>query len=126
MDYKSRIKNLIEWGREYQNTIFAVLILILMFFLGLGLGLLIRPNKPTPIIIDKNVKIGLPARAGLPAQSGLPSNSTGTNYVASINGSAYYPVNCKAAEKIKEENRVWFKTTQEAESQGYKPAQNCR
>ena len=58
MDYKSRVKNLIEQEIGYQSALFAVLILLMVFFIGLGLGLLIKPGKPTPIIIDKNVKKG--------------------------------------------------------------------
>jgi methylphosphotriester-DNA--protein-cysteine methyltransferase len=52
-------------------------------------------------------------------------NLANGNFVASINGKAYYPIGCKASERIKEENRVWFETTEEAESQGYQPAKNC-
>ncbi len=126
MDYKSRPKNLIEWGREYQNTIFAALILVLIFFLGLGLGLLIRPNKPTPIIIDKNVKIGLPARkAEFSGNSGKSFNFAGGNFVASINGKNYYPKDCSSAKRIKEENMIWFGSAEEAEADGYTPAKNC-
>ena len=128
MDYKSRLKNLIEWGREYQNTIFAVLILVLIFFIGLGIGLLIGPNKPTPIIIDKNVKISLPAQVGLPTQSGLFTQQSDFNsgsFVASINGKNYYPKDCPSAKRIKEENMIWFNSAQEAEADGYAPAKNC-
>lgn len=113
----------------YQNIIqkstkYAIYAILAMFFLiGLGVGLLINDNKPSQIIIDKNVKIGLPAGGHV---SDKIVNPTGSNFVASINGSAYYPVNCKAAEKIKEENKIWFGSAEEAETQGYKPAQNCR
>ncbi len=126
MDYKSRLKNLMEWGREYQNTIFAVLILMLVFSIGLGLGLLIRPNKPVPIIIDKNVKIGLPARqAEFSENSGKSFNFSGGSFVASINGKNYYPKDCLSAKRIKEENMIWFSSAQEAEADGYALAKNC-
>lgn len=114
MDYKSIFKNS------------AVLILVLIFFLGLGLGLLIRPNNPTPIIIDKNVKIGLPAReAKLSENSDKSFNFAGGNFVASINGKAYYPKGCKSANVIKEENRIWFESAEDAEADGYNRAKNC-
>ena len=119
MDIKSR----------YQNYIITGLILTFGFLIGFGFDRLINLNQATQIIIDKNVKIGLPVQTGLPVTGerviNKPSNPTSTNYVASINGSAYYPVNCKAAEKIKEENRVWFNSAQEAELDGYAPAKNC-
>lgn len=120
------VKNLIEWGREYQNAIFAALILVLIFFLGLGIGLLIKPNSQTSIIIDKNVKIGLPDRSDLTGQkTELSGNFIGGNFVASINGKAYYPKGCKSANVIKEENRIWFESAEDAEADGYAPAKNC-
>lgn len=126
MDYKSRLKNLMERGIEYQNTIFAALILVLIFFLGLGIGLLIRPNKSSHIIIDKNVKIGLPVRqSGLSENSEKPFNLSGGSFVASINGKNYYPKDCPSAKRIKEENMIWFGSAQEAEADGYTLAKNC-
>ena len=122
MDYKSRFRNLIKWGIEYQDAIFAVLILALIFFIGLGLGLLIKSNKRTSIIIDKNIKIGLPDRTNL---ANLLQEESG-NFVASINGKAYYPKNCKAASVIKEENRIWFDSAGDAQTQGYSLAKNCQ
>ncbi len=118
-------QNIIQKSTKY--AIYAILALV--FLIGLGIGLLINNNEPSQIIIDKNIKIGLPAQAGLPAQTGLPdsNNSYKTlgNFLASINGKAYYPKDCAAANRINEENRIWFNTKEEAEAQGYKPAQNC-
>lgn len=132
MDYKSRIKDLAERGKEYQNNIVFALILIFIFFLGMGIGILIKPNKPATIIIDKNAKIGLPAQSELSLQSkeftqnlSNELNFASGNFVASINGKAYYPKKCKAANVIKEENRVWFENAEEARDAGYAPAKNC-
>lgn len=130
---KSRYQNLLALGKKYQNTILVILVLIFVFSVGLGIGLLIRPKNPAPIIIDKNVKIGLPAgRHGLPArQSELSENSeksfnfSGGNFVASINGKNYYPKDCPSAKRIKEENIIWFSSAEEAEADGYLPAKNC-
>lgn len=124
MNYKSILKNFIERVTIYKNTNIISLILILTFSSGLVLGLLIKPNKLTPIIIDKNVKIGLPEGANLANLSG--SGQENGNFVASINGKAYYPKNCKAANVIKEENRIWFNNAEEAQMQGYSLAKNCQ
>lgn len=118
---KSRWEKLAKWGREYQNIIFASSILVMIFFIGLGLGLLIKPSKPTPIIIDKNVKTDLSADLSAARQ---PDFYFG-NFVASINGKNYYPKNCPSAKKIKEENMIWFGSAKEAEVSGYAPAKNC-
>lgn len=51
--------------------------------------------------------------------------SSEKNYVASANGKLYYPANCKAAARIKEENRMWFATVAEAKANGLTLAKNC-
>lgn len=48
------------------------------------------------------------------------------DYVASKNGSKYYLTSCSGANRIKEENKVWFDTAKEAEEEGYGPAKNCK
>ena len=129
MDYKSRLENLVEWGREHEKNLLIGLALALGFLIGLGTGLLFKSNQVSPIIIDKNIKVGLPEQSGLPAASGNSSTPKKPemfgNFVASINGKAYYPANCAAAKRIKEENRIWFASREEAEADGYKSAQNC-
>ncbi len=110
MDYKSRYSNLL-----------ISLALVLGLLIGLGTGLLFKSNQVSPIIIDKNIKVGLPAMNSSAPKKPIMSG----NFVASINGKAYYPANCEAAKRIKEENRIWFRSKEEAEAEGYKPAQNC-
>ncbi|MEK7178177.1 MAG: hypothetical protein AAB721_00760 [Patescibacteria group bacterium] len=113
-------QNIIQKSNKY--AIYAILALV--FSIGLGIGLLINDNEPSQIIIDKNIKIGLPD-----SNSSQVTNTNNYkilgNFLASINGKAYYPKDCAAANRIKEENRIWFDTKEEAEAQGYKPAQNC-
>ncbi len=46
-------------------------------------------------------------------------------FVASKNGTKYYPKGCKSADRIKPENQVWFATGQEAESRGYELSNQC-
>lgn len=110
-------QNIIEKSTQY----FIYIILILVFLIGLGTGLLVNNNKSSQIIIDKNAKIGLPAQPDLPDLQGRASG----NFMASINGTAYYPKGCPSANRINEENIIWFSTKEEAEMQGYKPAKNC-
>jgi len=40
-------------------------------------------------------------------------------FVASSRGKYYYPVDCSLANGLKEENRIYFKTQQEAKNNGY-------
>jgi len=46
-------------------------------------------------------------------------------FVASKNGKFYYYPWCPGVERIKEENKIYFNSKQEAEKAGYKPAKNC-
>lgn len=50
----------------------------------------------------------------------------GGQYVASKSGKAYYLPWCGGVSRIKEENKVWFETKEEAEAKGYAPAKNCK
>jgi hypothetical protein len=47
------------------------------------------------------------------------------HYVASKSGTKVYPINCKAGERIKEENRVYFLSVEQAEGFGYEPTSRC-
>lgn len=107
---------------EKSTKYLTIAIVVVIFLIGLGIGLLINNSEKSQIIIDKNAKIGLPAQPNLPMSAAQQASG---NFSASINGTAYYPRDCSAGNRIKEENRIWFETKEEAESQGYKPAQNC-
>ena len=45
--------------------------------------------------------------------------------LASKNGTKYYLKTCSGANRIKEENKVYFSSVEEAELAGYGPAANC-
>ena len=47
-------------------------------------------------------------------------------YVASKSGTKYHLPWCSGAKRIKEENKIYFKTKEEAEKAGYSPASNCK
>lgn len=45
--------------------------------------------------------------------------------VASKNGEVYHYVWCSGAKRIKEENKIYFNSKEEAEKAGYRAAKNC-
>lgn len=47
------------------------------------------------------------------------------SYVASKNGTKYYLATCSGASRIKQENKVYFVSTAQAQAAGYGPAANC-
>jgi len=57
----------------------------------------------------------------------IQAQSTGErNYLASKNGKMYYNVGCSGASRIKEENKIWFSTKEEAEKSGYTISSTCK
>lgn len=46
-------------------------------------------------------------------------------YVASKSGTKYHLLTCSGAKRIKEENKVFFASKEEAEASGYSKATNC-
>lgn len=49
----------------------------------------------------------------------------GKQYVASKNGKVFHLPWCPGAKRIKEENKIWFSSKEEALALGLKPAANC-
>jgi hypothetical protein len=56
------------------------------------------------------------------------STPTGVDqqYVGSKNGTKFHLLTCPGASQIKEENKVYFTSKQEAYSKGYTEASNCK
>lgn len=47
-------------------------------------------------------------------------------YVASKNGKLYYTKGCKAANRIKPENEIWFSSAEEAKRAGLSASTSCK
>lgn len=53
----------------------------------------------------------------------VPTTTQGQRtFVASINSDLYHHISCPSVKQIKEENKVWFTTSEEAEKAGYSPS----
>jgi len=50
---------------------------------------------------------------------------TNGNYFASKRGKKYYPVGCSAGNTIKQENKIYFETSTQAEEKGYILSGSC-
>lgn len=48
-----------------------------------------------------------------------------SQFVASRNSDIFYPIDCSSANNIKEENKVYFETRQEAIKNGFRASSNC-
>ena len=128
-------KRLAGWIKTNNRELYLTAVIVLVATISFGLGRLskIREEK-TPITIenattptetatkasDKNVTEKM-----LEQNLGNISNSQKI-FVASRNGKKYYYAWCESANVIKEANRIWFSTKDEAEKSGYQPAANCK
>ncbi len=136
-----KIKKVKDKIKPIENELFIVLVIILVALISFGLGRIskIRENK-TPITIDPSTSLRADPSASFDstqdkplgaenlidaAGEGTPTNSEKL-YVASKNGTKYHYPWCSGAQTIKEENKIWFSSKEEAEKSGYSPAANCK
>ena len=107
------------------REIFILLVLIITAFTSFGLGRLSKTESAkTPISIKNNNLATISGILEKPEFS--PSLQIGGRYVASMNSNKYHAPWCSGAQRIKEENKIWFNSKEEAESAGYTPASNCK
>jgi hypothetical protein len=120
MYFKNKIKLIIDIIEN--KDIFIALLIIFIATASFGLGRLskIDENKKSLQIenfIENTALIG---------DFSPENNNIKGNYVASKTGSKYHLPWCSGAQTIKEENKIWFETKEDAESRGYSPAKNCK
>ncbi len=115
----AKIKNFIK---AYEKDLILAVAVILVALISFGLGRLskIRELK-TPIKIENVVSI-----ATTTANVATTTNSVSGEVVASKNGTKYHYPWCPGAATIKEENKIYFASIEEARKAGYTPAANCK
>lgn len=108
-----------------------ILIIIIIILVGLGsfeLGRLSK-NSSSGLKIEypsqeSNVLESINQNSAKLAQNSI--RSTSGNFFASNRGTKYYSLGCSAGKTIKEENRIYFSTSTQAESAGYQLSTSCR
>ncbi|NQT30861.1 MAG: hypothetical protein HQ588_00870 [Deltaproteobacteria bacterium] len=57
----------------------------------------------------------------------LPLVGCGSNqFVGSVNSDVYHYPSCRYVDEINEGNKVWFTSSQDARSHGYRPCKVCQ
>lgn len=114
-----------------------ILIVMIVILVGLGsfeLGRLSKTGSNAGIKIEypnedtfqeANV-ISSVGYSSLLQNTKTEKNSTGKTFFASNRGSKYYSIGCSAGKTIKQENRIYFATKEEAERAGYELSSSCR
>jgi len=116
-----------------REDIFIMLLIVLVGTGGFGLGRLskIKEGKePVKILneasaLNQNTPTTIHMGAGVPPIESQTA-AVGGAYVASKSGAKYHYPWCAGAQSIKEENKIWFATREDAERAGYAPAANCK
>ena len=106
----------INWLVKYEKELWLTIVIVSVGLLGFSLGRLayfesIRP----PVSIQ-------PAPADFSLGVG---GEIGGAVVGSRQGTKYHLPWCSGAQRIKEENKIWFESQAAAEAAGYTPAANC-
>lgn len=74
---------------------------------------------------DASAEFATPQNPAITISPSSEAQSYPGAYVASKNGTRYYLPWCSGVKRIKEENKVWFNTREEAVARGLLPAANC-
>ena len=123
------------WARTRRGDAIATVIIVGVAAASFGLGRLSAtwssngeaknsPNSNTAKVLrvtDASTTPEAPSRSN----SGASTTSVKGDVVASKNGTTYYLVSCAAAKRIKESNRIYFISPDDARRAGYTPASNC-
>ena len=90
-----------------------------------GLGRLSVVGGEAPQLVINHSPESLAATAAFDAAPGQAAPLGQGSYVASKSGTKYYLTTCSGVSRIKEENKIYFRSAGEAAAAGYEPAANC-
>lgn len=115
--------------KPIEDDLILGLVIVSVALIGFGLGRLSKIEEGrTPITVENMGAIALQAggQGGLEAGEAPFIQGGEKLLVASKNGTKYHYTWCPGAVTIKEANKVFFSSKEEAEAAGYAPAANCK
>lgn len=123
-DHLNKIKSKGDWV--------LWLVIVLSLALGVGFGRLwgLTSSRPPVKIIEPQIieSVAQNNQATIITSSqelAKPAGKSVGKYVASKNSDKYHLATCPGAQRIKEENKIWFDSKEAAEKAGLTPAANC-
>ncbi len=106
----------------WMTRIWIGLMMGTVLVLGVLLGRLWSEEATQADIVVKNV----PSSEQMGNKEGGQDTNDKRKYVASRNGSKYYPQGCDALERIHKENRMYFATEKRAKQSGRELSELCK
>lgn len=126
------IREKIKATPDIPADIFRVILFLLLVAIGYLFGrlyVLEGERRAELRVIDASEKQGVLVSGNGTTIKPLTaiSNSVpvGMQYVASRNGRVFHLPWCPGVKRIKEENKIWFSSREEALARGLQPAANC-
>lgn len=123
---KSALDGTVRSGQLLQ---FLILVLVATGAFGLGRLSTHATSAPVTLFVPQSQEAAVLGSAN---PGGVASVNVGVDVsgdgrvVASKNGSKYHLPWCSGAQRIAEQNKIWFNSRAEAEAAGYAPAANCK
>ena len=105
------------------KDILTVVIIILVGLGSFGLGRLSKQALPQGLQVEFTGEYEAEANI---VQALAPSPAPSGGFFASSKGSKFYSLGCSGGKTIKQENRIYFTTKEEAESAGYELSSSCK
>lgn len=123
-DYYQKVKSYAEANK---GDLFTAALIFLVGLGSFGLGRLsaIWPEKQPIRITNDRLPVNEAGSSSRNPQSAAIAATVKGKFVASKSGKYYHLPWCPGGLRIKESNKIWFKTKEAAEERGYKPAGNC-
>lgn len=121
-NFYEKSKCVVQDSRTYTTLLF-----IIIAFTSFGLGKLSVLESGAQGSIVYMQATGTAERLSISSSTiaGRQNNETAGQYVASKSGKKYYPVGCSGINRIKEENRIYFDSKEEAEASGRTVSDIC-
>lgn len=115
-----------ETGLKIKDDLFIVILIFLVGLSSFGLGKISSLEKRKVPISILNAQESIYVSVSESIQIDKKENTTEKGIVvASKSGTKYYYPWCSGVVRIKEENKVWFNSIEEARSRGLTPASGC-
>ena len=111
------IKKVKGWCKDNSSDLFVAGIIFLTGLSSFGLGRIsVEWKSSSPLSVTES---------GEADETANQHGQADKRVVASRSGSVYHYAWCPGASKIKEENKIWFPTVEDAKKSGLKLATNC-